>query len=143
LLKSALRSKPRYIMVGEVRTPECASECLRAATSGHLVLSSIHANNVTDAIVSLVKYAAAADLSEELAYELVSRGLLGIVHQTLIGTERKFPSINFLFANPDTTKGDQVRAIIKSGRMNLATVIEQQQNRLEQGRPICMEVSSI
>ena len=139
LLKSALRSKPRYIFVGEIRTPECASECLRAATSGHLVLSSIHANNVTDAINSIVKYASSADMSEELAYELISRGILGVIHQTLQGTEKKYPNVSFLFANPDTTKGDQVRAIIKSGRLNLATVIEQQKNRAQQRMPICAE----
>lgn len=139
LLKSALRSKPRYIFVGEIRTPECASECLRAATSGHLVLSSIHANNITDAINSIVKYASAADMSEDLAYELISRGILGVIHQTLQGTEKKYPNVSFLFANPDTTKGDQVRAIIKSGRLNLATVIEQQKNRALQRRPICAE----
>ena len=57
-LRSALRSRPRYIMVGEIRTPEAASECLRAATSGHLVLSTIHAATGTDAIQSIVKYAA-------------------------------------------------------------------------------------
>ena len=138
-LKSALRSKPRYIFVGEIRTPECASECLRAATSGHLVLSSIHANNITDAINSLVKYASAGDLSEDLAYELVSRGILAIMHQTLIGMEKKYPNISFLFANPDTTKGDQVRSIIKSGKLNLATVIEQQKVKMMQRKPLFME----
>lgn len=139
-LKSALRSKPRYIMVGEIRTPECASECLRAATSGHLVLSSIHANNITDAINSIVKYASSSDMSETLAYELISRGILCVIHQTLQGREKKYPEISYMFANADTTKGDQVRAIIKSGKINLATVIEQQKNRLLQGRPICAEI---
>ncbi|MCI7420597.1 MAG: GspE family protein, partial [Alphaproteobacteria bacterium] len=66
-LRSALRSRPRYIMVGEIRTPEAASECLRAATSGHLVLSTIHANNVSDAIDALVKHASGGEMSEDLA----------------------------------------------------------------------------
>ena len=34
-IKSALRSKPRYIYLGEIRSPDVASEALRAATSGH------------------------------------------------------------------------------------------------------------
>ena len=70
-MKSALRSKPRYILVGEIRTPETASEALRAATSGHLVLSSIHGNNITDAINSVVKYASSTSMSEELALSLI------------------------------------------------------------------------
>lgn len=135
-LKSALRSKPRYVYVGEIRTPECASECLRAATSGHLVLSSVHANNVTDAITSIVKYAASGGLSEDLAYELTARGILGVVHQTLLGTERKFPNVSYLFANPDTNQGDVVRATIRSGKLNLATQIEQQKVRLMQRQPL-------
>lgn len=132
-LKSALRSKPRYILVGEIRTPDTASEVLRAATSGHLVLSSIHANNVTDAITSVVKYASSANMSEELAYDLFSRGMLAVLHQNLVGTAIKKPQTTFLFANPDTTKGDQVRGIIKTGRLNLATSIETQMTRMSRG----------
>ena len=135
-LKSALRSKPRYILVGEIRTPDAASECLRAATSGHLVLSTIHANNIPDAVNALVKYASAGDMSEDLAYDMLSRGLLGVMHQTLRGTGVKTPVLRFLFANPDTRKGCQVRSIIKSGKVNLATPIETQMTRLAQGRPI-------
>ncbi len=132
-LKSALRSKPRFIMVGEIRTPDTASEVLRAATSGHMVLSSIHANNITDAINSVVKYAASTSMSEELAYDLFSRGMLGVLHQTLVGVKVKRPLINYLFANPDSTKGDQVRGIIKTGNLNLATSIETQMTRLSRG----------
>ncbi len=132
-LKSALRSKPRYIMVGEIRTSDAASEVLRAATSGHLVLSTIHANNVTDAINSVVKYASAGDMSEDLAYDLVSRGILGVIHQNLVGRGIKKPQVSFLFANPDTSKGDQVRGIIKTGKLNLGTAIETQMTRLYKG----------
>ena len=132
-LKSALRSKPRYIMVGEIRTPDAASECLRAATSGHLVFLTIHANNVTDAINSVVKYASAGEMSEDLAYDLFSRGMLGVIHQNLVGKGIRKPQISFLFANPDTSKGDQVRGIIKTGKLNLGTSIETQMTRMSKG----------
>ena len=120
--------------MGEIRTGETASEALRAATSGHLVLSSIHGNNVTDAITSVVKYASSTSMSEELAYDLFSRGMLAVMHQTLVGVGNdRHPEVSYLFANPDTTKGDQVRGIIKGGKLNLATSIELQRTRLEKG----------
>ena len=135
-LKSALRSKPRFILVGEIRTPETASEVLRACTSGHLVLSTIHANNVTDAINSVIKYASSSGMTEDLAYDLFSRGILSVLHQTLVGVKKKVPQMSYLFANPDTTQGDQVRAIIKTGKLNLATSIETQRNRLSLGKDL-------
>lgn len=139
-LKSALRSKPRYIMVGEIRTPDTASEVLRAATSGHLVLSSIHANNITDAINSVVKYASSANMSEDLAYDLFSRGMIGVMHQNLVGSSVRKPQLTYLFANPDTTKGDQVRGIIKSGKINLGTSIETQMTRMSRGLPLFPDI---
>lgn len=139
-LKSALRSKPRYIMVGEIRTPDTASEVLRAATSGHLVLSSIHANNITDAINSVVKYASSANMSEDLAYDLFSRGMIGVMHQNLVGSSVRKPQLTYLFANPDTTKGDQVRGIIKTGKINLGTSIETQMTRMSRGLPLFPDI---
>ncbi len=135
-LKSALRSKPRFILVGEIRTPDTASEVLRACTSGHLVLSTIHANNITDALNSIVKYASSSGMTEELAYDLLSRGVLGVLHQSLHGIQHKVPQTTFLFANPDTTVGDQVRSIIKTGKLNLATAIEAQESRMSNGREL-------
>lgn len=135
-LRSALRSRPRYIMVGEIRTPATASQCLRAATSGHLVLSTIHANNVADAIDAIVKHASAGEMSEELAFDLLSRGVLGVIHQQLVGTGQKRPVVEYVFANPNTTMGDQTRNIIKTGKINLATTIEMQMTRMMQGRPL-------
>lgn len=135
-LRSALRSRPRYIMVGEIRTPSTASQCLRAATSGHLVLSTIHANNVADAIDAIVKHASAGEMSEELAFDLLSRGILGVIHQQLVGTGQKRPVVQYVFANPNTTMGDQTRNIIKTGKINLSTTIEMQMTRMMQGIPL-------
>ena len=79
-------------------------------------------------------------MSEELAYDLFSRGMLGVLHQVLAGVTIKKPATTFLFANPDTTKGDQVRGIIKSGRLNLATSIEMQMTRMSRGMSLFPDI---
>ncbi|MCQ2740909.1 MAG: Flp pilus assembly complex ATPase component TadA [Alphaproteobacteria bacterium] len=134
-IKSALRSKPRYIYLGEIRSPDIASEALRAATSGHLVLSSIHANNVSEAINSLVKYAASSGISEAMAFELVAGGFLGCVHQILSGAPKR-AHVSTLFANPDVNAGCPVRGMIRSGKLNMATLIEQQRTLLAMQKPL-------
>lgn len=135
-LKSALRSKPRYIFIGEIRTPDAAKECLRAAISGHIVLASIHANSIPDAISSLIKYAS-IDISEIAAYDILSRGLLCVVEQELHGIGgKKHPVIESLFANPDPGSGCTIRSIIRSGKLNLATSIETQKIRMEKALPL-------
>lgn len=134
-IKSALRSKPRYIYLGEIRDPNVASEALRAATSGHLVLSTIHANNVSDSINSLVKYAASSGISEEMAFELVANGFLGCLHQILSGAPKKI-SVTYVFANPDLSAGCQVRSMFRNGKLNLSTVMEQQKIKMDKGMPL-------
>lgn len=134
-LKSALRSCPRYIMLGEIRSPDVASEALQAATSGHLVLSTIHANSVQDAINALVKYAAASTVSEEMAYDLVSTSILACLHQRLYGVPKKL-RLSTLFANPDVEQGCQVRGAIKSGKLNFATMMESQSIKMANGQPL-------
>ena len=134
-IKSALRSKPKYIYLGEIRSPDVASEALRAATSGHLVLSTIHANNVTDAINALVKYAASSGISEDMAYELVANGFLGCLHQVLTGAPKR-AFVTSLFANPDVNTGCQIRSMFRSGKLNIATVLEQQKTKIDKNQPL-------
>jgi len=135
-LKSALRSRPRYIFVGEMRTPETASQVLRAASSGHLVLSTIHANSVEDALNSVIKYATAAGLNESLAADLLSRGLLACLHQRLANGMNARPEVSFVFANPDSQQSDQTRVIIRSGQIVLGTVMEAQTAKMFQNKPL-------
>lgn len=134
-LKSALRSAPRYILLGEIRTPDVACLALQAAMSGHLIFSTIHANSVPDAVNALVKYAGSGGISEEMAYELMAGSLLGCIHQMLVGVPKKL-KVSTLFTNPDVTKPDQVRNIIKSGKLNFATVMEAQNIKMLNGKPL-------
>lgn len=53
-LRSLVRQDPDKIMIGEIRDFETAEIAVNAALTGHLVLSSIHANNVFDCISRLV-----------------------------------------------------------------------------------------
>ena len=134
-LKRALRSHPKYILIGEIRTSDAAIECLRASISGHLVLATIHAGTIADAIHSIVKYAV-PQMSEEAAFNTLSRGLLAVVNQELYGGIKKEPIIDFVFANPDLNSADATRSIIRSGNINLASIIERQSIRLKQHSPL-------
>ncbi len=49
-LRSVLRHDPDKIMVGEIRDPETANIAVQSALTGHLVLTTVHANNVFDVI---------------------------------------------------------------------------------------------
>ncbi|MFZ0880240.1 MAG: GspE/PulE family protein, partial [Candidatus Acidiferrales bacterium] len=49
-LRSILRHDPDKIMVGEIRDQETAQIAIQAALTGHLVFTTVHANNVTDVI---------------------------------------------------------------------------------------------
>jgi type IV pilus assembly protein PilB len=53
-LRSFLRQDPDVILVGEVRDQETAESCLRAALTGHLVLSTLHTNDALGAVPRLI-----------------------------------------------------------------------------------------
>ncbi len=54
-LRSILRHDPDKIMVGEIRDPETAQIAVQSALTGHLVFTTIHANNVFDVIGRFVQ----------------------------------------------------------------------------------------
>ncbi|RKY30913.1 MAG: type II secretion system protein GspE [Candidatus Omnitrophota bacterium] len=53
-LRSFLRQDPDIILVGEIRDLETAQICIRAALTGHLVLSTLHTNDAPSAIARLI-----------------------------------------------------------------------------------------
>ena len=77
-LRSFLRHDPDVIMVGEMRDPETAAVGAQAALTGHLVLTTLHTNSATDAVVRLTDmgiepYLLASALRGVLGQRLVRR----------------------------------------------------------------------
>ncbi len=75
-LRSFLRQDPDVILVGEVRDNETAEACLKAAMTGHLVLSTLHTNSALEAVPRLLdmgieKYLLASTLLLLAAQRLV------------------------------------------------------------------------
>lgn len=75
-LRSILRQDPDIIMIGEIRDEETAQIAVRAAITGHLVLSTLHTNDAPGAITRLV------DMGVE-PY-LVSDAMVGVIAQRLV-----------------------------------------------------------
>jgi type IV pilus assembly protein PilB len=75
-LRSILRQDPDIIMVGEIRDSETAEIAVRAAITGHLVLSTLHTNDSPSTIARLI------DMGVE-PY-MVSSSVIGVVSQRLV-----------------------------------------------------------
>ncbi len=54
LLRAILRQDPDIIMIGEIRDKETAAVAIQAATTGHLVLTSLHTNSAAETILRLI-----------------------------------------------------------------------------------------
>lgn len=77
-LRSILRQDPNYIMLGEIRDEETAQIAIRAAITGHLVISTLHTNDAVTSVLRLIdmgvpNYLVADALSVCTAQRLVRR----------------------------------------------------------------------
>jgi len=77
-LRSILRQDPDIVMIGEIRDLETAEIAIKAALTGHLVLSTLHTNNAVATIIRLLnmgidKYLIVSSISVIVAQRLVRR----------------------------------------------------------------------
>ena len=77
-LRATLRQDPDIILVGEIRDAETAETAIRAALTGHLVLSTLHCNDAPSAVPRLL------DMGVDPF--LLSSSLIGVMSQRLIRT---------------------------------------------------------
>jgi MSHA biogenesis protein MshE len=78
VLRTTLRQDPDIILVGEMRDEPTAQTGLRAAITGHLVLSTLHTNDATTAPIRLIDMGAPRFM--------VAMSLLGVIAQRLVRT---------------------------------------------------------
>ncbi|MEG2454092.1 MAG: GspE/PulE family protein, partial [Clostridia bacterium] len=77
-LRAILRQDPDIVMIGEIRDSETAEIAIRAAITGHLVLSTLHTNDAASSIVRLIDigvapYMVAASVNCVVAQRLVKK----------------------------------------------------------------------
>ncbi|MFL0196875.1 GspE/PulE family protein [Clostridium sp. WILCCON 0269] len=75
-LRSILRQDPDVIMLGEIRDEETAHIAIRAAVTGHLVISTLHTNDAIESIVRL------KDMG--VAQYFIEDALIGVISQRLV-----------------------------------------------------------
>lgn len=81
-LRSGMRQDPDVILVGEIRDAETMRTALQAAETGHLVLASLHARSVVDAIHRVVDIFPMAE--QRQARASIAESLQGVLCQFLV-----------------------------------------------------------
>jgi twitching motility protein PilT len=100
-VQDAMREAPDMILIGEMRDPETVSAALSAASSGHLVFSTLHAESTADAPTRILDGTPVGRIQEVRAQ--LSRSLKGVVYQRLlpvIGGGRRVAATEVLLMNP-------------------------------------------
>jgi twitching motility protein PilT len=122
-LKAAMRMDPDVIMVGEMRDLETIDACIKAAETGHLVLSTLHTHNAASTINRMVGYfpsQAQENVRHRLAESIVATISLRLVRGK--SGETVLPALEVMYAT------STIKACIRDGHL------EEIEGYIEKGR---------
>jgi type II secretory ATPase GspE/PulE/Tfp pilus assembly ATPase PilB-like protein len=105
LLRGVLRQAPDVIMIGEIRDPETAQTAVRAAASGHLVLTTLHAPVAAAAIHTMLRL--------DVHPHLLATSLLGVISQRLLRT--LCPRCRQTFEVPSPRVFEEIQHLLQPG----------------------------
>jgi twitching motility protein PilU len=111
-LKNTLRQAPDVILIGEIRSRETMEHAMAFAETGHLCLSTLHANNANQALDRIINFFP-EDRHKQLLLDL-SLNLQGFVSQRLIPTPegKRCAAVEVLIGTP------RVCDLIKQGKVD-------------------------
>jgi len=112
-LEKTMDWAPRYIYVGEVRTPKAAEQLLHAATTGHTVITTLHGGMPEEALVGLLFLAEQAMGSG--AANILAGCLTALLHQTM---KEEGPFVRYLFTE-ENAPSDPIRSLIREGKIGM------------------------
>lgn len=112
-LKAAMRMDPDVIMVGEMRDLETIDACIKAAETGHLVLSTLHTHNAVSTINRIVGFFPSQN--QESVRQRLSEILVATVSLRLVrgkSGETIIPAMEIMFAT------SSIKACIRDGHLD-------------------------
>lgn len=112
-LRAALRENPNVILVGEIRDPETMHTAIQAASTGHMVLATLHTNGGAATIERFAGFFDGIDRTNALAE--LSSNFAGTLSQELITDGEGKKVIAYEILMPTTA----VRASIRKGDVNV------------------------
>ena len=122
-LRSAMRMNPDVIMVGELRDLETIDSCVKAAETGHLVLSTLHTHNTAQSINRMVGYF--PPQAHENIRQRLAESLIAIISMRLVRGKKDetiLPVLEVMYAT-STIKAcirdnhlDEIEQYIEKGR---------------------------
>ena len=140
-LKSSLREAPDVILIGEIRDRETMEAAMELANTGHLAISTLHANNANQAVERVINMFP-HDSHKQLFMDL-SLNLRGVISQRLVPDIRgkRCAAIEIMLCTPHISelilKGelDEIKeAMSDSGAKGMQTFDESLYNLYKEGR---------
>jgi len=140
-LKASLREAPDVILVGEIRTKETMEAALELSNTGHLALSTLHANNAGQAIERVINMFPQS-MHKQLLLDL-SLNVRGIISQRLVKSKdgKRCAALEILVMTPHIQdliwKGDIAEikvAMEESGKEGMQTFDTALYNLYKEGR---------
>jgi len=122
-LRSAMRMNPDVIMVGEMRDLETVDACVKAAETGHLVLSTLHTHNTASSVNRIVGYFP-PDAQENTRHRL-AESLTAVISMRLVrgkSGETVLPVVEVMYATSAIkacirdNKLDEIEQYVEKGR---------------------------
>lgn len=147
-VRSVLRQDPDVILIGEMRDSETMAAAMTAAETGHLVLSSLHTNDVAQTVSRILDSFPTA-YQPQIRQQL-SLALLAVVSQQLVAAANgigRYPAVEVMIANGATRslirRGEdhQLRAHIETGRVEGMLTMEQSLAELVHARRIARDTA--
>jgi twitching motility protein PilU len=122
-LENTLRQAPDVILIGEIRSIETMEHALAFAETGHLCISTLHANNANQAIERIVNFF--PEERHKQIHQDLSLNIRGIISQRLIPTidNKRAAAIEILLGTP------LLQDLIKKGEIGIIKeVMEKSEN---------------